>query len=521
MFPAGAFGVGVTVAALPSVVPDGQLLPPEVVERPSRLGELLPVDRMTAEQKAANLELVAEVEAQLAAFKAELVVGLAADRPASDDRRSGQAGAASGEWAAQLLDDVGVGVLPGRAGADPQLLARRGHPAVGTVQHAACGACRAPGQRSPTASWTGRGRGRSPRSWGGRPRLTPEVLAAVEAAVLPRAAGLSVTRLRALARAELIKADAAAADARRRLAEREADVTVRALGDGMSELRSVMPTPAAAAVRAAADARARELKAAGDERPLGMLQGGGAARPGDPPLGGVAGGQRARRRRRRAGHARVGGRRRAGHGVDPVAVDGQPVTAAQARELLERLDALCPGGLQAPTGGTSTSASPTPTAACSPTATRRELERIVRRGCADHPRATAAARCSACPAGRPVRAPPRRSGGSRRPATAPAGSPAVTTGPAGRPGPRRPVRLRRRDGLRQPVLPVPSASPAEDPRRGLALRHDARRGPVRDHAERRHPHQSATGLAVRHPRPAAHVLGTTTGAGRRRTRPPF
>ena len=60
--------------------------------------------------------------------------------------------------------------------------------------------------------------------------------------MLPRAAGLSVTRLQALVRAELIKADAAAADARRRRAERAADVTVRAVGDGMSELRSVLPT---------------------------------------------------------------------------------------------------------------------------------------------------------------------------------------------------------------------------------------------------------------------------------------
>src|SRR5687768_12081346 len=104
MFPTSAFGVGLTVAPLPSVVLDGQLLPPRGVERPSRLGELLSVDRMTVDQKASNLQLVAQVEAQLAAFKAELVVGLAADRPARDDRRSGQPGAASGEWAVQLLD---------------------------------------------------------------------------------------------------------------------------------------------------------------------------------------------------------------------------------------------------------------------------------------------------------------------------------------------------------------------------------------------------------------------------------
>jgi hypothetical protein len=89
MFPPGAFGVGVTVAALHPPVPEDLLLPTGVDERPSRLGELLPVERMTAEQKAANLQRVAAAEAQLAAFKAELVVGLAADRPATEDRRAG------------------------------------------------------------------------------------------------------------------------------------------------------------------------------------------------------------------------------------------------------------------------------------------------------------------------------------------------------------------------------------------------------------------------------------------------
>ena len=85
MFPAGAFGVGVTIAALHPDVPEAPL-PAGVVHRPSRLGELLPVDQMTPEQKAANLQLVTEAEGQLAAFKAELVVGLAADRPATDAR---------------------------------------------------------------------------------------------------------------------------------------------------------------------------------------------------------------------------------------------------------------------------------------------------------------------------------------------------------------------------------------------------------------------------------------------------
>src|SRR3954468_10589654 len=104
MFPPGGFGVGLTVARL-RPPPDDLVLPEGVVSRPSRLGDLLPVALMTAEQKAINLQRVTEAEAELAAFKAELVVGLAADRPARDDRRPGQVGAASGEWAAELLDE--------------------------------------------------------------------------------------------------------------------------------------------------------------------------------------------------------------------------------------------------------------------------------------------------------------------------------------------------------------------------------------------------------------------------------
>ena len=83
------------------------------------------------------------------------------------------------------------------------------------------------------------------------------MLAAVEAVVLPRATGLSITRLRALVRAELIAADPAAADRRRKQAQRDADVTVRGVGDGMGELRAHLPLPDAAEIRAAVDADAR------------------------------------------------------------------------------------------------------------------------------------------------------------------------------------------------------------------------------------------------------------------------
>src|SRR4051812_25189586 len=106
MFPPESFGVGVTVAELsPALWESDVALPPGVVSRPSRLGDLLPVALMTPEQKAAQLQQVEKAESALAAYKAELVVGLAGDRPARLDRTRGQVGAASGEWAAQLLDE--------------------------------------------------------------------------------------------------------------------------------------------------------------------------------------------------------------------------------------------------------------------------------------------------------------------------------------------------------------------------------------------------------------------------------
>ena len=252
-------------------MPDGLTPPPHRAGARPGCGELLPVDHMTAEQKAANLGLVAELEAQLAAFKAELVVGLAADRPASDDRRSGRPGAASGEWAAQLLDasvseffpDELALVLNCSRSEATRLWERCSTPRSAPAGTSGCTRRRRAGPVEGAGDRRGTAAGR-------HVTRRRQVLTAVEATVLPRAAELSVTRLKALARAELIKADASAADARRRRAEREADVTVRPLGDGMSELRAVMPAPAASAARAAADARARELKATGDDRPLGM-----------------------------------------------------------------------------------------------------------------------------------------------------------------------------------------------------------------------------------------------------------
>jgi hypothetical protein len=72
---------------------------------------------------------------------------------------------------------------------------------------------------------------------------------------------------------------------------------------------------------------------------------------------------------------------------DVASVDGGPITHQQLSELLEQLDSLCPGGLQAPTGGTLDISLIDPaTGALRATVTRPELQRLVRRGCPHHPR---------------------------------------------------------------------------------------------------------------------------------------
>jgi hypothetical protein len=71
--------------------------------------------------------------------------------------------------------------------------------------------------------------------------------------------------------------------------------------------------------------------------------------------------------------------------AEPAEVDGEPITLEHLRTLLEQLDAVCPGGLQAPTGGTLGIGITSRTGQLLGTTTRAELARILRRGCTTHP----------------------------------------------------------------------------------------------------------------------------------------
>ena len=388
MFEGGGFGVGVTVNHLdapswPSV------LPPGVVERPTRLGELMPVAARTDAEIAVELQRIEQMEGRLAAYRAELVAELAGRRPDSRDRQLGEPGAASPDWAPGPGREAAAGVSEFFADelalvlncsrtaatklADSALLLTTSLRA--TWAALADGALDWPRARALAAELALPAR-----------EVEPGVLAQVEAAVLPRARRLSIRGLQAAARAELLSQDAAAADRRRAQAARAADVTVRPLPDGMAEVSVFLPQEMATTIDRTLDRYARIAKADGDQHSLGQLRVGVlcdlVTRPWDttrPPV---------------TAHLTVHAPLPTLHAGAPTAaptaeVDGQPITAAHLRSLLEQLDALCPGGLQAPAGGTlDVALTDAATGALRATVTRTQLERLARRGCPRHPDGT-------------------------------------------------------------------------------------------------------------------------------------
>jgi Domain of unknown function (DUF222) len=421
VFEGGGFGVGVTVTPLDVEPWPVEFLPAGVSARPTRLGEMMPVAARTDAEIAVEVRRVQQLEARLAAYTAELVAELAARRPDSLDRQLGEPGAASPDWLPGPGREAATGVSEFFADELAVILNCSRTAATRLADTAALLTARLPGTWAALADglldWP-RARALAAELLEPAGEVEPRLLAEVEAAVLPRAGRLTLTGLRAAARGELLRRDAAAADRRRRRAERAADVVIRPARDGMAHLSALLPQPLAVAIRDTVDGYARLAKADGDRRPIGQLRAGVLGdlvlRPWDTsrpavtaqltvlaPLTTLTGGA--------AGHdacavGHLASQATAPHpggaapvdgcgGAEPAEVDGQPITAAQLRALLEQLDALCPGGLQAPTGGSLTVALTDPVGgALRATVTRPQLERLVRRGCPDHP----AGNC-ACP----------------------------------------------------------------------------------------------------------------------------
>ncbi|MGY1812541.1 DUF222 domain-containing protein [Blastococcus sp. SYSU D00820] len=373
------FGVGLTVA---QVLPAATRRPLLAGQRPARLSDVLPPETRTDAELAVELERVQQLRSRLAGYEVGLVAELAARRPVTDDPAPNSPGAASPGWAADPLpSEVSEFFL------DELALVLRCHRATAT---GLLGLSLDLAHRL-TATWAALADGELdwPRARVIAQELgvekagqtAPDVVRAVEALVLPQAMQLSVSGVRAAVQRELQRLDQEAADRRREQAKKLTNVGHRALGDGMARLEVTGTAEQITAMHATADQLVRAAKADGDDRPIGVLRVEALhaliTRPWDDTRAPVT------------AHITVLAplpALQAEGGGAVGAVDGQPITAAHLRQVLEQLDALCPGGLQAPEGGSLDIGLVDPgTGELRATLTRAELDRLARRGCAQHP----------------------------------------------------------------------------------------------------------------------------------------
>ncbi|MGY1730715.1 DUF222 domain-containing protein [Geodermatophilus sp. SYSU D01045] len=333
----------------------------------------LPVSLLSREQKAAEVQRVAAMEAMTAAYKAELVLGLADDTPDDADPAPGDPGARSRSWAPDTE-------LPGVSEFFTAELAVVLNVGRGTAAHLA------------HRAWTYREK--LPATWAAlatgtldeaRAKALVDVLEhtsavtarAIEAALLPEATQLTVRKLKDRALALLLDADADAIDGRRQQAERHADVRLYDCPfDGMATLAADLPADVAAACHAVVDALARMRKADGDPRPIGQLRTVVLAdllqRPWESGRPAVT------------AHLQVIATLSAlaGRSTEAGQVNGFPITAAHLRELLQQMEAL---GMQAPEGGSVTLALVEDDGTPRATTTLDQLRRLARVGCPAHP----------------------------------------------------------------------------------------------------------------------------------------
>ncbi|SEL35748.1 protein of unknown function [Blastococcus sp. DSM 46786] len=357
----------------------------------------LPVGVLSAAEKAAELQRLQARRAMDAAYEAELVMGLAADRPDTDDPPPGHPGArrrgpgSPVPGTSEFLPDELAAVLncsrPFATGvlSDAYVLVER-MPAV----WAACAAGELTWFRARVFA-------------GVLGHASDAVIAAVVPALLPGAAGLSSGRLRARLVAAAIAADEEFAERRRVEAEARAGVRVHATGDGLSALTTELPSPVAAAMWSAIDQAAQLARTGGDDRPIGVLRAEAHAalvlRPWDTsrpamtgqvtvvaPLGALG---------RPAGTGAPVASGDLGSEAGP-SVNGTPITAGHLRELLARLGAL---EVQAPPGGNLAVAVTDDDGALLAAVTAAELRRLATRGCPAH---GVAADCGCSLLGRPA-----------------------------------------------------------------------------------------------------------------------
>ena len=351
---------------LEGVLVDWVLTQPEPDPRP-------PVWSLDDEGAAAELARLQRNRARDAAREADLILRLAELRPDTEDPQPGTPGARSRTWRKSdpefpgvsefFPDEVAHAINLGRGTA--AFRARRAYtwrdnlPATfAALRHGEMDERRA-GVLADALQHT-----------------APELARAVEAALLPEAAELSLARVRSRALELLAELDASAIEERHCQARQAADVRAYDTGDGMATLAGDMAAEEAAACYDVIDQLAKMAKADGDPRPIGQIRASIHTmlilRPADHGLPGVT------------VNLAVGATLEGLEGVSSRGgeVNGFPITTAHLRDLLRRLGAL---GLTTPEGGSLTFAISDAEGRLLATVTVAELARRAATGCSDHP----------------------------------------------------------------------------------------------------------------------------------------
>jgi hypothetical protein len=333
----------------------------------------LPVSWLSDEEKAVELQRVQQRRAQDTAYEAELIMGMAQQRPASADPQPDSRGARRPGWAVDAAYDGVSEFFP----AELSLVLNLGRGTAG-YRHARAYTWLTKLPATFAALQAGEmDERRATQLAEVLMHTSTEVAGQVEDALLGEANDLSVARLRARATEEMLRLDSAAAEERRTAAEKAADVQVYpSATDGRATLAADLPTDEAVECHDLVDQLAQMLQADGDARPIGALRAHVLSllirRPAGTGLPLVAADVQIR--------ADLDSLRDAS--TMPGEVNGLPITAAHLRELLARVGAL---GLTTPDGGSLTFAITGPNGELLATATRTELAKLARRGCPQHP----------------------------------------------------------------------------------------------------------------------------------------
>jgi hypothetical protein len=334
----------------------------------------LPVELLSREQLATEIQRRQRRQAMDAAYEAELILRMAELSPDDDDPKPGTSGARKSGWGADR-DLAGVSEF---FASELALVLNRGRGTANHLHHRALvWRDNLPGTFAAlSAGDLDLARAAALADVLGA--ASPALARAVEKILLPEAVDLSVAKLKARALELLLELDAAAAAERRKEAQRNADVFVQPGADGRATLGADLDADEAAEAYAVLDELAKMAKADGDPRPIGQIRAELFSlllrRPGGHGQPGVA------------AHLTITATldSLAGASTQAGVVNGLAITAAHARELLTRIGAL---GLTAPDGGGLIFAITDADGRLLATTTVAELLRVAKKGCPEHPNA--------------------------------------------------------------------------------------------------------------------------------------